>query len=63
MAKTVVLPTAVVSLKGAQRLRRHNPWCYRTELLQPPDTRAPGAVVAVVDPQKNPVGQAFYAQT
>lgn len=62
MPKPVSLPTAVVSLKGAQRLRRQNPWCYRTELLQPPETREPGAVVAVVDPQKNPVGQAFYAQ-
>jgi 23S rRNA (cytosine1962-C5)-methyltransferase len=62
MAKPASLPVAVVSLKGAQRLRRQNPWCYRTELLTPPDTREPGAVVWVVDPQKNPVGQAFYAQ-
>ena len=62
MAKTVSLPTAVVSLKGAQRLRRHNPWCYRTELLNAPDVDEAGAIVQVVDPQKNPVGQAFYAR-
>jgi 23S rRNA (cytosine1962-C5)-methyltransferase len=56
------LPTARVSLKGAKSLRRGNPWLYRTELLEPPETQERGAVVAVVDPQGNPIGQAFYAQ-
>ncbi len=56
------LPTARVSLKGARSLRRGNPWLYRTELLEPPAVEARGAVVAVVDPQGNPIGQAFYAQ-
>ncbi len=56
------LPTARVSLKGAKSLRRGSPWLYRTELLEPPDTQERGAVVAVVDPQGNPIGQAFYAQ-
>jgi 23S rRNA (cytosine1962-C5)-methyltransferase len=55
-------PIAVVSPKGAQRLRRGSPWAYRTELEQPPETQEPGAIVAVVDRQRNPVGQAFYAQ-
>ncbi len=55
-------PTARVSLKGAKALRKGNPWLYRTELLEPPQTQERGAVVSVVDPQGNPVGQAFYAQ-
>lgn len=56
-----MLPVAVVTLKGAQRLRRHNPWCYKQDVQELPRTEARGAVVWVVDPQKNPVGQAFWA--
>ncbi|RKI05145.1 class I SAM-dependent rRNA methyltransferase [Corallococcus sp. AB038B] len=56
------LPTARVSLKGAKTLRRGTPWVYRTELTDAPATDAPGAVVAVVDPQGNPIGQALYAR-
>lgn len=56
------LPTARVSLKGAKTLRRGTPWLYRTELMEPPATDTPGAVVAVVDPQGNPIGQALYAR-
>ena len=52
----------MVTAKGAQRLRRGSPWCYRTELASPPDTAERGAVVQVVDPQRNFIGQAFYAQ-
>ncbi len=50
-----------VSPKGAKSLRRGNPWCYRTEVLEAPKGLAPGAVVDVVDGQKNPIGQAFWA--
>ncbi len=53
---------AIVSAKGAQRLRRGSPWCYRTELSSPPECSERGAVVQVIDPQKNFIGQAFYAQ-
>jgi 23S rRNA (cytosine1962-C5)-methyltransferase len=53
---------AMVSPAGAQRLRKGNPWCYRTELTQVPTVSSPGEVVTVVDSQKNFVGQAFYAQ-
>lgn len=56
------LPTARVSLKGAKTLRRGTPWVYRTELTEAPATDTPGAVVAVVDPQGNPIGQALYAR-
>lgn len=54
-------PLAVVSAKAARSLRAGNPWCYRTEVVSLPDGLAPGAVVDVVDPQKNPIGQAFAA--
>src|SRR5688500_814852 len=52
-----------VTPKGASRLRRNVPWCYRTELLEAPSTRppAPGSVVGVADAQGNWIGQAFWA--
>ena len=56
------MPFAMVTAKGAQRLRKNNPWCYRTEVSQPPKTNERGAIVRVVDAQRNPIGQAFYAQ-
>jgi 23S rRNA (cytosine1962-C5)-methyltransferase len=39
------------------------PWCWRTDVLEPPSTQSPGAVVSVVDPGGNAVGQALYART
>ncbi len=36
------LPVARVSLKGAKSLRRGNPWLYRTELVELPDTQERG---------------------
>jgi 23S rRNA (cytosine1962-C5)-methyltransferase len=51
----------VVNLKAAKLLRKGSPWCYRTELVSMPEGLEPGAVVDVVDPQKNPIGQAFTA--
>lgn len=62
MPPKAALPPARVSLKGAKALRRGNPWLYRTELESPPDVKGPGAVVLVVDPQGNPIGQALYAR-
>ncbi|MFL5355166.1 class I SAM-dependent rRNA methyltransferase [Archangium sp.] len=62
MARPTSLPTVRVSLKGAKALRRGHPWLYRTEVVEVPQTEERGAVVMVVDPQGNPVGQAFYAQ-
>lgn len=56
------LKVARVSPQGSKGLRRGNPWCYRSELLDPPETDERGAVVDVVDVQGNPIGQAFYAQ-
>lgn len=57
------LPSAIVTAKGAKLLRRGSPWCYRTELAVPPDTEEPGALVSVLDPQKNFIGQAFHARS
>lgn len=54
-------PSVTVSQKGAQSLRRGNPWCYRTEVTSWPKDLAPGAIVDVVDAQHNPIGQAFAA--
>ncbi len=52
----------MVSAKAAKALRAGNPWCYRTEVTSwPPHALPPGAVVDVVDPQRNPIGQAFTA--
>ena len=53
--------TVMVSQAGAQRLRRGNPWCYRTEVTQPPRVTGAGEVVSVVDGQKNFICQAFWA--
>ncbi len=61
MAKS--LPTVRVSPKGAKSLRRGNPWLYRQELTESPKEQGAGAVVAVVDVQGNPIGQAFYARS
>lgn len=61
MAKS--LPTVRVSPKGAKSLRRGNPWLYRQELTESPKEPGTGAVVAVVDVQGNPIGQAFFART
>jgi 23S rRNA (cytosine1962-C5)-methyltransferase len=51
----------MVSQKGAQGLRKGNPWCYRTEVTSWPKDLAPGELVDVVDAQRNPIGQAFAA--
>ncbi|MBL9039060.1 MAG: RsmD family RNA methyltransferase, partial [Archangium sp.] len=52
-----------VSAKGATSLRRGHPWCYRTEVVKAPADIPGGAVVEVVDAQRNVVGQAWWATT
>jgi 23S rRNA (cytosine1962-C5)-methyltransferase len=37
-------------------------WCYRQDLLDTPEVDE-GGIVDVVDGQKNPIGQAFYARS
>jgi 23S rRNA (cytosine1962-C5)-methyltransferase len=53
---------AVVSAKAARAMRHLRPWCWRTDLLEPPTGDSAGEVVSVVDPGGNAVGQAFYAR-
>lgn len=53
---------AVVSAKAARALRHLRPWCWRTDLVEPPEGAAPGAVVTVVDPSGHLVGQAFHSR-
>lgn len=55
------LPVVRVNPKGASRLRKLNPWCFRTEVEAAPAQVERGAIVAVEDSQGNPVGQAFWA--
>ena len=57
------LNRVVVSAKAARALRHLRPWCWRTDVLEPPTANTPGPVVSVVDPGGNAVGQALYART
>ncbi len=52
-------PVVVVSGKAAKALRRGYPWVYRQDIED--GDAGPGAVVQVVDAQKNAIGQAFWA--
>ena len=49
-----------VTPKGASRLRAGNPWVYRSDVVEEPGVRG-GAIVEVVDKQRNPIGQALWA--
>jgi 23S rRNA (cytosine1962-C5)-methyltransferase len=54
-----MIPTAVISNRGEERLRRGHPWIYRTDLV---DVAAePGAVVEVLGPRRRFLGWAFYS--
>jgi 23S rRNA (cytosine1962-C5)-methyltransferase len=54
-------PVARVSLKAAKSVRQGYPWVWRQEMESLPQDLSPGAIVDVVDAQKNPLGQAFVA--
>lgn len=56
------VPTATVTDKAAKAVRAGAPWVYRTELSDPPEGAAGGAVVAVVDSRGQSLGQAFWAE-
>jgi len=54
-----VLPIAVVSRKGADRLRDGHPWIYRSDVV---DAKAePGDLVRVLNDRKRPIGWAFWS--
>lgn len=54
-------PRARISLKAAKSVRLGYPWVWRQEVESMPTALPPGAIVEVVDPQQNPLGQAFAA--
>ncbi|MGQ0735727.1 MAG: class I SAM-dependent rRNA methyltransferase [Acidobacteriota bacterium] len=54
-----MIPTAVVSARGEQRVRRGHPWIYRVDVA---DVAADsGAVVEVLGPRHRPLGKALYS--
>jgi 23S rRNA (cytosine1962-C5)-methyltransferase len=54
-----MIPTAVISPRGEERLRGGHPWIYRTDVA---DVAAePGDVVDVIGPRQRFLGRAFYS--
>jgi 23S rRNA (cytosine1962-C5)-methyltransferase len=54
-----MIPTAVVTARAEERIRRGHPWIYRTDVA---DVAAePGAVVDVLGPRQRFLGRAFYS--
>ncbi len=54
-----MIPTAVITNRGEDRLRRGHPWIYRTDLV---DVAAdPGAVVEILGPRRRFLGRALYS--
>lgn len=52
----------VVSVRGAKRIRNGHLWVYRSDVVSASEVEA-GAIVRVLDPTNNFVGQAFYSDT
>jgi len=55
-------PKAVISVRGANRLKSGHVWVYRSDVLSTGDA-APGAVVAVVDERGRFFGSALYSSS
>lgn len=54
-----MIPTAIVSPRGADRIRGGHPWIYKSDVT---DTAAePGAVVEVLGPRSRFLGRALYS--
>jgi len=55
-----MIPTAVISPRGEERLRRGHPWIYRADVA---DIAAePGDIVDVLGPRQRFLGRAFYSE-
>ncbi len=52
-----------ITRRAADRLRSGHLWVYRSDIEQPDDTLAPGALVTIVDNRKIPLGTALYSTT
>ncbi|MGH2670793.1 MAG: class I SAM-dependent rRNA methyltransferase, partial [bacterium] len=55
-------PTAIVSRKGAERIRSGHPWVFRSDVSRG-DGVAPGALVREVDARGRPLGFAFHSSS
>jgi 23S rRNA (cytosine1962-C5)-methyltransferase len=54
-----MIPTAVISPRGEDRIRSGHPWIYRSDIV---DAAAdPGAIVDVLGPRSRFLGRAFYS--
>ena len=56
-------PTLRITRRAADRLRSGHLWVYRSDIEQPDETLAPGALVTLVDSRKIPLGTALYSTT
>jgi 23S rRNA (cytosine1962-C5)-methyltransferase len=55
-----MIPTAVVSARAEERIRRGHPWIYQSDV---DDVAAePGAIVDVIGPRQRYLGSAFYSE-
>jgi 23S rRNA (cytosine1962-C5)-methyltransferase len=55
-----MIPTAVVSTRAEERIRRGHPWIYQSDV---DDVAAePGAIVEVLGPRQRFLGRAFYSE-
>src|ERR1700755_1067205 len=52
-----------ITRRAADRLRAGHLWVYRSDIEQPDEAFAPGALVTVVDNRKIPLGTALYSTT
>lgn len=55
-----MIPTAIVSARGEDRIRRGHPWIYRSDVLEV--AADPGAVVDVLGPRQRFLGRALYSE-
>ena len=54
-----MIPTAVVSARAEERIRRGHPWIYQSDVDE--IAAEPGAIVEVIGPRQRFLGSAFYS--
>lgn len=55
-----MIPTAVISPRGEERIRRGHPWIYRADVVDV--SAVPGEVVEVLGPRQRFLGRALYSE-
>ncbi len=53
-------PRAILARHRQPRVERGHPWVYRTEIGRLEGEPAPGAIVAVLDADRRPIGHGYY---